>query len=192
MLRECNHHACILISCPDRELSVRPWNLLLCNRCNKEIKENVWSKRSSLMMYQTRKPVVPDFIPLRRDFPLLLAPWDQSRPLLQIPDIFSNQDISLSTLTPPPPPPLPPPPPPRYGRFFNRWFTFFLRELDNIWLFKQVFRRALTKKKMVNPNPNPPHPPPPRYGRFLNRWFKFFLREGLWQKHMALDNFQPS
>ena len=66
---------------------------------------------------------------------------------------------------------------------------FFLREVDNIWLFEQVFWRALTKKKMVNPNPNPPHPPPPpRYGRFLNRWFTFFLREGLWQKHMALDS----
>ena len=87
------------------------------------------------------------------------------------------------------PPPPPPPPPSGYARFFNRWFTFFLREVDNIWLFEQVFWRALTKKKMVNPNPNPPHPPPPpRYGRFLNRWFTFFLREGLWQKHMALDS----
>lgn len=67
-------------------------------------------------------------------------------PLLQIPDIFSNQDISLSTLTlpHPTPPPLPPPPPPRYGRFLNRWFTF-----QNIWLFKQVFRRALTKKRWL-------------------------------------------
>lgn len=87
----------------------------------------------------------------------------------------------LSSPTPPPPPP----PPPRYVGFFNRRFTFFLREVDNIWLFEQVFWRALTKKKMVNPNPNPPHPPPPpRYGR----WFTFFLREGLWQKHMALDS----
>ena len=58
------------------------------------------------------------------------------------------------------PQPLPPPPPPPsgYARFLNRWFTFFLREVDNIWLFEQLFWRALTKKKkMVNPNPNPPH-----------------------------------
>ena len=70
------------------------------------------------------------------------------------------------------PPPLPPPPS-GYARFFNRWFTFFLREVDNIWLFEQVFWKALTKKKMVNPNPNPPHPPPPP------RYMVGFLTGGL-------------
>lgn len=49
----------------------------------------------------------------------------------------------------PPPSPRPPPPPSGYARFFNRWFTFFLREVDNIWLFEQVFWRALTKKRWL-------------------------------------------
>lgn len=104
-------------------------------------------------------------------------------PLLQILISFPIRTFHFLLSSPTPPPP--PPPPPRYVGFFNRRFTFFLREVDNIWLFEQVFWRALTKKKMVNPNPNPPYPPPPpRYGR----WFTFFLREGLWQKHMALDS----
>ena len=110
-------------------------------------------------------------------------------PLLQILISFPIRTFHFLLWSPTPPPPTPPspppPPPPRYVGFFNRRFTFFLREVDKIWLLEQVFWRALTKKKMVNPNPNPPHPPPPpRYGR----WFTFFLREGLWQKHMALDS----
>ena len=48
---------------------------------------------------------------------------------------------------PQPLPPPPPPPPSGYARFLIGGSHFFLREVDNIWLFEQVFWRALTKKK---------------------------------------------
>ena len=100
-------------------------------------------------------------------------------PLLQIPDIFSNQDISLSTLT--------------HHHHHQGMVGFliggshFSSESSTISVSSNKFFEGLwQKKKMAIPNPYPPHPPPPRYGRFLKRWFKFFLREGLWQKHTAL------
>ena len=88
----------------------------------------------------------------------------------------------LSSPTPPPPPP-----PPRYARFFNRWLSFFLREVDNIWLFEQVFWRALTKKRWLTLTLTltlPTH----HHHRGMVGSLHFFLREGLWQKHMALDS----
>ena len=67
-------------------------------------------------------------------------------PLLQILISFPIRTFHFLLSSPTPPPP---PPPPRYVGFFNRRFTFFLREVDNIWLFEQVFWRALTKKRWL-------------------------------------------
>ena len=69
-------------------------------------------------------------------------------PLLQILISFPIRTFHFLLSSPTPPPP-PTPPPSGYARFFNRWFTFFLREVDNIWIFEQVFWRALTKKRWL-------------------------------------------
>ena len=137
-----------------------------------------------------------NFISLKKDFLLPNTPWDQSGPLSSMAapatnsHIFSNQDISLSTLIPNPSA--------SHHHHHQGMLDFliggshFSSERSTISDSSNKFFEGLwQKKKMVNPNPNPnpPHPPPPpRYGRFLNRWFTFFLREGLWQKHMALDS----